>query len=66
MSRDTSSRLIRANLMTPVDSPNGRRWTHRDAKTGKSVKAYGFDLLPIGLHAEFVAVVARAVANERQ
>jgi replication initiation protein RepC len=52
--------LIRANLMTPVDSPTGRRWGHRDAKTGKIVEAYGFDLSPIALrHAEFVAVAER-------
>ena len=59
--------LIRANLMTPVDSPTGRRWGHRDAKTGKIVEAYGFDLSPIGLrHAEFVAVAERAAAEERE
>ena len=59
--------LIRANLMTPVDSPTGRRWGHRDAKTGKIVEAYGFDLSPIALrHAEFVAVAARAAAEERE
>jgi Replication protein C N-terminal domain len=46
--------------MTPVDSPTGRRWGHRDAKTGKIVEAYGFDLSPIALrHAEFVAVAER-------
>ena len=59
--------LIRANLMTPVDSPTGRRWGHRDAKTGKIVEAYGFDLSPIGLrHAEFVAIAQRAAAEERE
>ena len=59
--------LIRANLITPVDSPTGRRWGHRDAKTGKIVEAYGFDLSPIGLrHAEFVALTQRAAAEERE
>jgi replication initiation protein RepC len=59
--------LIRVNLITPVDSPTGRRWGHRDAKTGKIIEAYGFDLSPIGLrHAEFVAVAARAAAEERK
>src|SRR5512132_3870279 len=59
--------LIRAKLITPVDSPTGRRWGHRDAKTGKIVEAYGFDLSPIGLrHAEFVAVAERATAEERE
>src|SRR5512132_3564702 len=32
--------LIHANLITPVDSPTGRRWGHRDAKTGKIIEAY--------------------------
>src|SRR5512144_2055650 len=59
--------LIRANLITPVDSPTGRRWGHRDAKTGKIVEAYGFDRSPIGLrHAEFIAVAERAAAEERE
>jgi replication initiation protein RepC len=58
--------LIHAKLITPVDSPTGRRWGHRDAKTGSIVEAYGFDLSPIALrHDEFVAVAARAAAEER-
>ena len=43
--------LIRAKLITPVDSPTGRRWGHRDAKTGKIIEAYGFDLSPISAFA---------------
>jgi replication initiation protein RepC len=59
--------LIRAHLITPVDSPTGRRWGQRDARTGKIVEAYGFDLSPIGLrHDEFVALAARASAEERE
>src|SRR5512132_756599 len=58
--------LIRANLITPVDSPTGRRWGQRDT-TGKIVEAYGFDLSPIALrHAEFVAIAERAAAEERE
>ena len=65
--RSRTSILRAANLMTPVDSPTGRRWGHRDAKTGKIVEAYGFDLSPIGLrHAEFVAIAERAAAEERE
>src|SRR5512132_3501152 len=61
------SALIRAHLITPVDSPTGRRWGHRDAKTGKIIEAYGFDLSPIGQrHDEFVAAEERATAEERQ
>jgi replication initiation protein RepC len=59
--------LIRAELITPVDSPTGRRWGQRDARTGKIIEAYGFDLSPIGLrHAEFVALAALAAAEERE
>jgi replication initiation protein RepC len=59
--------LIRAKLITPVDSPTGRRWGHRDAKTGKIVEAYGFDLSPIGLrHDEFIALAERAAVEERE
>jgi replication initiation protein RepC len=59
--------LIRANLIMPVDSPTGRRWGHRDAKTGRIVEAYGFDLSPIALrHDEFVVVAQRAAAEERE
>src|SRR5512144_1808527 len=58
--------LIRAHLITPVDSPTGRRWGQRDARTGRIVEAYGFDLSPVALrHAEFVALAARAAAEER-
>jgi replication initiation protein RepC len=57
--------LIRAKLITPVDSPTGRRWGHRDT-TGKIVEAYGFDLSPIALrHDEFFAIAQRAAAEER-
>jgi replication initiation protein RepC len=59
--------LIRAKLITPVDSPTGRRWGHRDAKTGKIIEAYGFDLSPIALrYAEFVAIAERDAAEERE
>jgi replication initiation protein RepC len=58
--------LIRAKLITPVDSPTGRRWGHRDT-TGKIIEAYGFDLSPIALrYAEFVAIAERAAAEERE
>jgi replication initiation protein RepC len=59
--------LIRAQLITPVDSPTGRRWGKRDARTGKIVEAYGFDLSPVALrYPEFVALAARAAAEERE
>lgn len=59
--------LISAHLITPVDSPTGRRWGHRDARTDKIIEAYGFDLSPIALrHAEFVAIAEQAAAEERE
>jgi replication initiation protein RepC len=59
--------LIRARLITPVDSPTGRRWGRRDAKTGAIVEAYGFDLSPIGQrHDEFLALAERAAFEERE
>jgi replication initiation protein RepC len=59
--------LIRAKLITPVDSPTGRRWGHRDANTGKIVEAYGFDLSPIAQrYEEFLALAQRAAAAERE
>jgi replication initiation protein RepC len=59
--------LIRANLITPIDSPTGRRWGYRDANTGKIVEAYGFDLSPIAQrYEEFLALAQRAAAAERE
>jgi replication initiation protein RepC len=59
--------LIRAKLITPIDSPIGRRWGQRDAKTGKIVEAYGFDLSPIAQrYKEFLALAARAAGEERE
>src|SRR5512143_1454564 len=53
--------LIGARLITPVDSPTGRRGGHRDARSGKIIEAYGFDLSPIGFrYGEFVAVAQRS------
>src|SRR5512147_2388211 len=61
------SALIRAHLITPIDSPTGRRWGQRDVKTGQIVEAYGFDLSPIGFrYGEFVAVAQRAAKEERE
>src|SRR5512144_104914 len=58
--------LIRPKLLTPVDSPSGRRWGHRDT-TGKIIEAYGFDLSPIAQrYEEFLALAQRAAAEERE
>jgi replication initiation protein RepC len=52
--------LIEAGLITMRDSPNGKRYGHRDAR-GHIVEAYGFDLSPIAArHAEFVRLAEEA------
>ena len=46
-------RLIELGLISMKDSPNGRRYGHRDPK-GRIIEAYGFDLSPIAArYAEF-------------
>jgi replication initiation protein RepC len=55
--------LIEAGLITMKDSPNGKRYGHRDSK-GRIVEAYGFDLAPIALrYAEFVRLAEQAKAE---
>jgi replication initiation protein RepC len=52
--------LIEAGLITMKDSPNGKRYGHRD-RQGRITEAYGFDLSPIAArHAEFVRVAEQA------
>jgi len=55
--------LIEAGLITMKDSPNGKRYGHRDPK-GRLVEAYGFDLAPIAMrYAEFVRLAEEAKAE---
>ncbi len=54
--------LIDAGLLTMRDSPNGKRFGHRD-RQGRITEGYGFDLAPIAArHAEF----QRLAEEERQ
>ena len=54
--------LIDAGLLTMRDSPNGKRFGHRD-RQARITEAYGFDLAPIAArHAEFL----RLAEEERQ
>ena len=54
-------RLIELGLISMKDSPNGKRYGHRDPK-GRITEAYGFDLSPIAArYAEF-----RRLAQERK
>ena len=55
--------LIEAGLITMKDSPNGKRYGHRDPK-GRLVEAYGFDLAPIAMrYAEFIHLAEEAKAE---
>jgi replication initiation protein RepC len=55
--------LIEAGLATMKDSPNGKRYGHRD-RDGRIVEAYGFDLSLVALrHAEFVRVAEEGRAE---
>jgi replication initiation protein RepC len=56
--------LIEAGLVTMRDSPNGKRYGHRNPRTGQIIEAYGFDLSPIAMrHAEFVRLAEEAKAE---
>lgn len=60
--------LAELRLIVMRDSPNGKRYGHRDPK-GRIVEAYGFDLSPLGeRQAEFqaIAVAGRAERARQQ
>jgi replication initiation protein RepC len=40
-------RLIELGLVSMKDSPNGKRYGHRDHPKGRIIEAYGFDLSPL-------------------
>lgn len=46
-----SRRLAEIGVIAFKDSPNGKRWGHRDAD-GRIIEAYGFDLSPLSARAE--------------
>jgi replication initiation protein RepC len=55
--------LTELGLVTMKDSPNGKRYGHRDPK-GRIIEAYGFDLAPIAArHTEFVRLAKEARAE---
>lgn len=49
--------LVEAGLLLRHDSPNGKRYAHKDA-SGVVVRAFGFDLRPLLLRAREIAVAA--------
>jgi len=66
-------RLAESGVIAFKDSPNGKRWGHRDAE-GRIIEAYGFDLSPLSarveefqqLHAELQAERAHCQRLKRQ
>src|SRR5690242_15291512 len=45
-------RLWEAGIFVMRDDPQGRRYGHRDPRTGRITKAFGFDLSPLALRCE--------------
>ncbi len=56
--------LVDAGLILRRDSPNGKRYAHRN-RNGEVEQAYGFDLTPLLARAEELALIAQDVAAER-
>jgi replication initiation protein RepC len=56
--------LVDAGLIQRRDSPNGKRYAHRD-RAGEIEQAYGFDLSPLLARATELALLAQDVAAER-
>ena len=56
--------LVDAGLIQRRDSPNGKRYAHRD-RAGEIEHAYGFDLSPLVARATELALLAQDVAAER-
>ncbi|WP_162530912.1 plasmid replication protein RepC [Rhodovastum atsumiense] len=60
-------RMAELGLIEMRDSPNGRRYGHRDKETGAIVEAYGFCLAPLRRrYAEFLEVAAAGKAARAQ
>ncbi len=56
--------LVDAGLIHRRDSPNGKRYAHRDSG-GEIEEAFGFDLSPLVARAAELAALAQAIAAER-
>lgn len=56
--------LVDAGLILRRDSPNGKRYAHRNGE-GEVEQAYGFDLTPLLARARELALMAQDVAAER-
>ncbi|MGH1332007.1 MAG: plasmid replication protein RepC [Paracoccaceae bacterium] len=58
-------RLAEAGVIAFKDSPNGKRWGHRDSD-GVIVEAYGFDLSPLSAQAEEFEKLQNELQLERE
>ena len=58
-------RLAEIGVISFKDSPNGKRWGHRDAE-GRIIEAYGFDLSPLSARAEEFAQLQAELQAERE
>ena len=56
--------LVEAGLIVRKDSANGKRYPRKD-KAGAIVSAFGFDLSPLLMRAEELAVMAQQVVSDR-
>lgn len=56
--------LVEAGLIQRRDSPNGKRYAHRN-RDGEIEQAYGFDLTPLLTRAADLAALAQEVVAER-
>jgi replication initiation protein RepC len=56
--------LVEAGLIQRRDSPNGKRYAHRD-RDGQIEQAYGFDLTPLLARAPELALMAQEITAER-
>ncbi len=57
-------KLAEFGVITFKDSPNGKRWGHRDAE-GAIVEAYGFDLSPLSARVAAFEALAEEIVEER-
>jgi replication initiation protein RepC len=56
--------LVDAGLIIRRDSPNGKRYARKD-RAGTIEQAYGFDLSPLHVRAEELAMLAQQVADDK-
>lgn len=56
--------LVEAGFVQRRDSPNGKRYAHRN-RAGEIEDAFGFDLMPLVARAQEIAQAAQDVAEER-